>query len=114
MEKQLSLAFGQKWNTLLQNLYFSKINYWAWKILQVVIYKWWRGLKWSALDHEKSVCHIWAVKEKEHKEVQRAGQSIQPQKVTIEVPSDAPIKHWLNKMMSTEKEGLQKLFNMVY
>ena len=54
----------------------------------------------------KSVCHIQTIKEKEHKEGKRAGQSIQPKKVAIEVPSDAPIICGLNKMMSTEKEVL--------
>ena len=72
-------------------------------------------LKQSVLaDHEESACHIRTVKEKEHKDGQRAGQSLQAKKVTIEVPSDAPIKRGLDKMMSTEKEDLRKLFNMVY
>ena len=47
--------------------------------------------------------HIQEIKEKEHKEGQRAGQSIQPKKVTIEVLSDTLIKLGLNKMMSTKK-----------
>ena len=48
------------------------------------------------------------VKQKEHKARQRPGQSIQSKKFTTEVPSDTPIKRGLDKMMSTEKEGLQK------
>ena len=71
-------------------------------------------LKQSAFaDHEESACHIRAVKEK-YKDSQRAGQSLQAKKVTIEVPSDAPIKRRLDKMMSTEKEDLRKLCNTVY
>ena len=65
-------------------------------------------------DHEKSACHIRVVTEKEHEKGQRAEQSIQPKKVTIEVPSDAPIKRGLDKMMSSEKGGLRKLFNTAY
>ena len=52
---------------------------------------------------KKMASHIQEIKEKEHKEGQRAGQSIQPKKVTIEVLSDIPIKLGLNRMMSTEK-----------
>ena len=53
-------------------------------------------------------------KRKKHKEGWRAGQYIQPKKVTTEVPGGAPIKRGLDKMMSTEKEGLWNLFNMTY
>ena len=35
-------------------------------------------------------------------------------RLTIEVPSDARVKRGLDKMMSTEKNGLRKLFNTAY
>ena len=60
------------------------------------------------------VCQKREVNQKEQKEGQRAGQFIQPKKVRIDVPSDTPIKRDLNRMMSTEKEGLQKLFNTAH
>ena len=69
----------------------------------------------SALkDHDASMCHNKAVREKEHEEAVAVGQSVPPRKVVQQAPSDSSIIQGINHMGNLERESVKKLQEIAY